>query len=229
MQITVRGSAEGHYPAERALVRLEVAVDGADRQDVRDRAAALQEPLLAQLSDLVDLNAVRTWSSDQVRVFSRHPWIDDRRSDDVLHTAQVQVSAEFVDFERLSGFIDHWAGEAGVQVQGVDWDLGVKSRRLFEGEVRRAAVDDAVTKAQAYSDAVRQGRVHALELADPGMLSGAERGGPEPAALARLADVAGGPGLDLVPEEIVIRVDVDARFDTEQLQAPTAPDLRRRP
>ena len=52
MQITVRGSAEERYPAERALVRLEVAVDGADRQDVRDRAAALQEPLLAHLGDL---------------------------------------------------------------------------------------------------------------------------------------------------------------------------------
>ncbi|RYY42629.1 MAG: DUF541 domain-containing protein, partial [Actinomycetales bacterium] len=116
VQITVRGSAEGRFPAERALVRLEVVVEGAERQDVRDRAVALQEPLRSQLAELVSLGAVRTWSSDQVRVFSRHPWVDDRRSDDLVHSAQVQVLAEFVDFERLSGFVDHWSGQAGVEV-----------------------------------------------------------------------------------------------------------------
>lgn len=216
MQITVRGSAEERYPAERALVRLEVAVDGADRQDVRDRAAALQEPLLAHLGDLVSLNAVRTWSSDQVRVLSRHPWVDERRGDDVVHTAHVHVSAEFLDFEQLSTFVDHWAGEAGVEVHGVEWDLGAKSRRQYEGEMRRAAVDDAVTKAQTFSDAVRGGRVTAVQLADPGMLRGPGDGGAQPVAYARLSDMTGGrASLDLVPEEIVIRVDVDARFETE--------------
>lgn len=212
----MRGSAEGRYPAERALLRLTVVVEGADRQDVRDRAAALQEPLRSQLGELVGLAAVRTWSSDQVRVFSRHPWVDDRRSDDLVHSAQVQVLAEFVDFERLSGFVDHWSGQAEVEVQGLEWDLGVKSRRIFEAEVRKAAVDDAVTKAQSYADAVRRGRVTALELADPGMLDRPGDPGPGgPRAYALAAADAGGAALDLVPADIVIRVEVDARFQAE--------------
>ncbi|WP_311209100.1 MULTISPECIES: SIMPL domain-containing protein [unclassified Aeromicrobium] len=216
VQITVRGSAEGRFPAERALVRLEVVVEGADRQDVRDRAVALQEPLRSQLGELVSLGAVRTWSSDQVRVFSRHPWVDDRRSDDLVHSAQVQVLAEFVDFERLSGFVDHWSGQAGVEVQGLEWDLGVKSRRVHEAEVRKAAVDDAVTKAQSYADAVRRGRVTALELADPGMLDRpGDPGHGEPRAFALASADAGGAALDLVPADIVIRVEVDARFQAE--------------
>lgn len=216
MQITVRGSAEGRYPAERALVRLEVVVEGADRQDVRDRAVALQEPLRSQLGELVNLGAVRTWSTDQVRVLSRHPWVDDRRSDDLVHSAQVRVLAEFVDFERLSGFVDHWSGQAGVEVQGLEWDLGVKSRRIFEAEVRKAAVDDAVTKAQSYADAVRRGRVTALELADPGMLDRpGDPGHSEPRAFALASADAGAAALDLVPADIVIRVEVDARFQAE--------------
>lgn len=216
VQITVRGSAEGRYPPERALLRLEVSVEGSDRQDVRDRAAALQEPLRSQLGDLVDLDAVRSWSTDQVRVFSRHPWVDDRRSDEVVHTAQVQVLAEFVDFERLSGFVDHWSGHAGVEVQGLEWDLGLKSRRAYEAEVRKAAVDDAVTKAQSFADAVRRGRVTALELSDPGMLDrGGAPGGPEPRLDALAAGDQERATLEVVPADIVIRVEVDARFHAE--------------
>lgn len=213
VQITVRGVAETHHPAERALVHLEVSAEGADGVVVRDRVAALQQPLVAHLADLAGLGAVGTWSSDQVRVHSHRPWVDDRLADTVVHAASVQVRAEFVDFERLQSFVDRWSGVTGVQVHGLDWDLGRESRRLLETVTRRAAVDDAVAKAQAYADAVRCGRVVPVELADPGMLGGV---GAEPSSplLARVADQARDV-LDLVPEDVSIRVEVDARFVAE--------------
>ncbi|MDR6117920.1 uncharacterized protein YggE [Aeromicrobium sp. SORGH_AS981] len=215
VQITVRGVAEARHPAERALVRLEAVVEGTDRADVRDRAAALQEPLAGHLRDLAALGAVDTWSSDQVTVHGSRPWVGDRRSEEVVHTASVQLRAEFVDFERMNGFLDHWAGVAGVEVLPVEWDLGVRSRRVLEAEVRKAAVDDAVTKAQTYADAVRRGRVVALQLADPGMLDG--RGDAVVVgAVARGLDVgADRSGIALVPEDIVVRVEVDARFQAD--------------
>ena len=37
--------------------------------------------------------------------------------------------------------------------------------------MRKAAVDDAIAKAQVYANAVRRGKVVALQLSDPGMLS----------------------------------------------------------
>ena len=215
VQITVRGVAEARHPAERALVRLEAVVEGTVRADVRDRAAALQEPLAGHLRDLAALGAVDTWSSDQVTVHGSRPWVGDRRSEEVVHTASVQLRAEFVDFERMNGFLDHWAGVAGVEVLPVEWDLGVRSRRVLEAEVRKAAVDDAVTKAQTYADAVRRGRVVALQLADPGMLDG--RGDAVVVgAVARGLDVgADRSGIALVPEDIVVRVEVDARFQAD--------------
>lgn len=215
VQITVRGVAEARHPAERALVRLEAVVEGTDRADVRDRAAALQEPLAGHVRDLAALGAVDTWSSDQVTVHGSRPWVGDRRSEEVVHTASVQLRAEFVDFERMNGFLDHWAGVAGVEVLPVEWDLGVRSRRVLEAEVRKAAVDDAVTKAQTYADAVRRGRVVALQLADPGMLDG--RGDAVVVgAVARGLDVgADRSGIALVPEDIVVRVEVDARFQAD--------------
>ena len=215
VQITVRGVAEARHPAERALVRLEAVVEGTDRADVRDRAAALQEPLAGHLRDLAALGAVDTWSSDQVTVHGSRPWVGDRRSEEVVHTASVQLRAEFVDFERMNGFLDHWAGVAGGEVLPIEWDLGVRSRRVLEAEVRKAAVDDAVTKAQTYADAVRRGRVVALQLADPGMLDGRGDAVVVGAVTHRLDAGADRSGLALVPEDVVVRVEVDARFQAD--------------
>lgn len=217
LDITVRGSAEQRYPAERAIVSLAAAVEGLDRQQVFQDAVAIHEPLIAQLRELVELRAVGPWSTDTVRVFSHRPWDADGKRGQMTHVARVQVGAEFTDFERLSGFLDFWSGTDGVEVGGITWDVGVKSRRSYESEVRKAAVDDAVAKAQSYANAVRRGKVMAVELADPGMLtSPGDGGGPIPMmAKAGFADADGGPQLDLTPAEIVIHVDVDARFVAE--------------
>lgn len=214
LEITVRGSAEQQHPAERATVTMVASIEGSDKRAVFADAVAVQEPLTAQLKELVDLRAVHTWSSDQVRVFSHRPWDADGRRGATVHVARVQVRAEFVDFERLSVFLDDWAGVDGVEIGDVSWDVTAKNRHAYEADVRTSAVDDAVTKAQAYADAVRRGRVVAVQLADPGMLGGpGEASGAVPGLLGS-AEVrtAGSAELDLTPEEIVIRVEVDARF-----------------
>ena len=214
LEITVRGSAEKHFPAERAVVALSAAVEGHDKDQVFKEAVAIQEPITHQLGELVDRGSATTWSSDQVRVYSHRPWGPDGQRLRLTHYANVGVSAEFVDFERLSGFLDYWGGKDGVEIAGVSWEVTPRNRRSYEADVRRSAVDDAVTKAQAYSDALRRGRVHAVELADPGMLN-PDAGGPMPKMLAASTDLGGGPQLQMTPEDIVIYVEVDAKFTTE--------------
>lgn len=214
LDITVRGSAEQHHPAERAIVSMAASIEGADKQAVFADAVAIQEPLTGQLKELVDLHAVHTWSSDQVRVFSHRPWDGDGQRGPMVHVARVQVVAEFTDFERLSGFLDYWSGVDGLEIGGIGWDVTAKNRRAYESEVRKSAVDDAVAKAQSYANAVRRGKVVAVQIADPGMLSGPADSPPGP--FQKSADFAmasaGGPSLDVTPDEIVIRVEVDARF-----------------
>jgi hypothetical protein len=50
-----------------------------------------------------------------------------------------------------------------------------------------------------------------VQIADPGMLGGPGEGGTPPLLKAAFADGQGSE-LDLSPDEIVIRVEVDARF-----------------
>lgn len=208
LDITVRGSASQHHPAERAIVSIAVAVQGYAKRDAFDGAAAIQEPLSAQLKELVERDAVRSWSIGQVRVFSHRPLEGSDDRGEMLHVGKADVRADFTDFERLSDFLDHWSGVDGVEIVDVSWDVSPRNRRIHEAETRRAAVDNAVAKAQSYADAVRRGRVVAVQIADPGML--AEVGdGPAP---RDLIGAAVGPGMAITPEEVVIRVEVDAKF-----------------
>lgn len=218
LEITVRGSAERRHAAERAEVMMAAVIEGADRAKVFADAVGIQDPLASQLRELVELGAVTTWSSDQVRVFGHRPWDEHGKRGAMVHVARVEVEAEFVDFERLSGFLDYWSGIDGVEISGVRWDVSQKNRRSYEAEVRRAAVDDAVLKAQIYANAVRRGKVVAEQISDPGMLTGPSDGPGPVRMMAKMAsaDMAGnGPSLDLSPDEITIYVEVDARFRAE--------------
>lgn len=215
LDITVRGSAEQRYPAERALVAMAVAIEGTDKAEVFRDAVAVQEPLASQLQELHEGGGVLVWSCDQVRVFSHRPYSPDGTRQQLHHVARIEVRAEFGDFEGMSEFLDHWSGRDGLEIAEVRWDVSARNRRSYEAEVRKAAVEDAVHKAQVFADAVRKGKVVPQQFADPGML-GQPGGTAGPARLALMSDDAGAtPELHVTPDEIVIRVDVDARFTAE--------------
>ena len=126
-----------------------------------------------------------------------------------MYTTRIGVEATFVDFEKLSEFVDRWIGADDVEVSRVSWAVTEENRRAFERDLRRLAVDDAVDKAQAYADAVGRGPVVATQLADPNMLAE-----PRPMPMMRAAAPMGdtGPSIELRPEDIEIVVAVDARF-----------------
>lgn len=214
VEITVRGVAESRYAAERATVLVTAVVEGTDKQVVYDRAIAAQDAITAQLRELVDKGAVTTWSSDQVHVFMYRAWADGDRQGAPVQQANVGISAEFADFERLSGFIDYWAGRDGVEIGGLAWDVTDRSRRTFEADVRRAAVDNAVNKAKAYADAIRRDRVSITRIADVGLLASGPPDSPMSVRTTAFpVDSAG--GLKVTPQQITIRVEVDAQFDAD--------------
>lgn len=216
LQISVRGHAMSTYPAERATVQLAAVFEGGDRERVFSDAVALADPLAKELQELVAAGAVSTWSAEQLRVHSHRPWLGDGKRGKLLHTARISVGADFTDFEQLSSWLNLWGGREGLEVGSISWDVTVCNRRRYESEVRRKAVDDAVSRAQTYADAVGRGEVIATKLADPGLLDGR---GSEPEQVVRFAGASRSAGpapeLDLTPGNIEIEVEVDARFNAD--------------
>jgi uncharacterized protein YggE len=214
VNITVRGEAEARYPAERAVVTLAAVVEAAERQQAYDQAVSVQQAVTAQLTELADRDAVLDWSSNQVSVSSHRPWRDNAERSSPVQVARVDIVADFSDFNRLGGFIDYWASRDGVEITGIVWDVLERNRPGYEAELRKAAVDDAIRRAQSYADALRRGRVVATRIADPGLLDSS--GGPRPYAVKlESAGVDAGGNLQLTPETVRIHVAVDAGFTAD--------------
>ncbi|MGC4962483.1 SIMPL domain-containing protein [Gordonia sp. DT218] len=215
LEIVVRGVARREFRAERAILRLAIALEGSSRDGVYREAVGVHGPVVDDLTELATGNAVIDWSSDSVRVFGHRPVHPDGSRQDPVFSTRIEVEARFADFEALSQFIDRWAPTDGVEVGGVRWDVAEENRRRYERDLRKEAVDDAVVKAQAYADAVGRGAVVATQLADPDMLSDPR---PSPRLSRRMAVGAPGasdPALALRAEDIAIAVSVDARFVAE--------------
>ncbi len=154
LEIVVRGRARGKYRRSAGVVDLAVHLEGPDKASVYAEAVRLHSDITRALARLESAGAVSRWTAESVRVYSYRPYSDHGERRDPVYNTRLRIDAEFGDFEKLSEFLDEWSSVEGVVVGGVDWDVTEESRRDHERELRREAVEDAIAKAQAYSDAV---------------------------------------------------------------------------
>lgn len=214
--ITVQGEYELHQPAERGIVRLTVAYDGPNRDEVLALTTQRHRSLTSELRDIHNPQSgpVTWWSSDQLRVWGDRPWNQNGKQLPIVYHAQVGIEAKFSDLGALSDWVGVVSLLDGVTVSGVTWALTEARKQSLVQEARRRAVENAVAKATVYATSLGLGSVKPLALSDPGMLgdhSSAQQQTQPMFARAAAAD-AGGGTLALKPEDITIAVQVHARF-----------------
>lgn len=209
VEINVRGRAEERLAAERATISLDAHFQGRGKATVLRSAIELVEPLRTEL-EAMSGDSVTEWSSGQIHTYADRPWSEDGKRKPLVHHASIEVRAEFVDFERMSEFLDGWAGRKGVQVGHISWDVTREHRAEVDTQVRRAAVADALAKATAFAEAVGRTRVEAVQLSDPGLSH--DQAGHDIAVGAPMLMSKSGPSLDLKPADITISATVEARF-----------------
>ena len=214
--IAVTGHAEERIAPELAAVSLSVGGSGAARDDVAVRTGRAHERLLAEVRRLEASGALDTWSAGQLRVWSYRPWNNEGKQLPVVHQASADVEVVFTDLDRLGAWVGEVATGDELTVGGIDWRLTDATRRHVQEAAQRAAVADAVAKAQVYASALGLGTPAPVELADHGMLSAQ----PMPAApkammMRTAADLGGPPAPEFAPAELVIEASVDARFTAD--------------
>lgn len=215
--IAVTGRAEERIAPELGVVALGIGAQGARRDDVITRTSAAHERLLADVRALEASGALDSWSAGRLRVWSYRPWNNEGRQLPLVHQASADVEVVFSDLARLG----EWVGEAStvdeVNVGGIDWRLTDATRRRVQESAQRAAVADAVAKAQVYASALGLGSPAPVELADHGMLSTQPVERESTMLMMRAAaDLGGGaPSTEFAPADLVIEASVDARFSAE--------------
>jgi uncharacterized protein YggE len=216
VEVTVRGEHTAFLAPERATVHATVHCEAPSADAAYAATADSARRLVDGITALhhPDAGPVTWWSSDQVRTWAQRPWNNQGKQLPVVHHAQVSLQVKFRDLARLG----HWLGEVadvrGLSIEHVEWTLTAARQRSVLAEVRTAAVRDAHAKAQAYADALEAGPVHVVAIADSGMLGeGLATHGASPAAFSRAAKVGGGE-VELVPQDVSVHAEVDARFAT---------------
>jgi uncharacterized protein YggE len=221
-EITVRGSFSAFERPERGTVHATIGYEGAAMEPVYGRVARDLDAVKASVAALEDDGSVTWWSADQLRTWSRRPWNKDGTQLPLVHHASVDVEVKFRDFGALSRWVSRQIADIeGFRVARVEWALTEKRREALAKEVRTRAVRDAVTRAQAYADALGLGAIRPVAVADAGMLGARPETGPA-AAYMRAAAVGGTSDVELVPEHIEASAEVDARFLAGAESAPPA-------
>lgn len=213
-EITVRGSFAAFERPERGTVHATIEYEGPAMEPVYERVARDLDAVRASIALLDDgeNGAVTWWSADQLRTWSNRPWNKDGKQLPLVHHASVRLDVKFRDFSALSRWVgEHLANTEGFRIAHVEWALTAKRRDALEKEVRTRAARDAVTRAQAYADALGLGQVRPVAIADAGMLDTRPQSGP-PAAYLRAAAVGGASDVELEPEHIEVSAALDARF-----------------
>jgi uncharacterized protein YggE len=214
--ITVRGEHEARIAPERATIRVSVRADGADRSAVVDRALRLAEPLRVGLGDRKEASTLIDWTSKNLSVRAERPWNNEGKRLAPVYYANVDFTATFSAASELSVWVSDVSAWEGVEIGWVHWHLTPETTARVERDVASQAVRVAVTRAEAYAEALGLGSVEPTEIADIGLISA---GQPAPAApmmkarggaVAFAADAA--PAMEYEPEEIVISATVEARF-----------------
>lgn len=218
MQITVQGRATASFTPERATVHLTIGFDGSDKQRVLAEATALANEFGAAVEQLrAQPDSPITWSALlPVGTRSWRPYSDQGKVLPLRHSASCQAKVKFRDFQALSRFVDAWGGRDGIAIGYVEWTL-TEARRVREEDATLArAVEEARRRAQTMATAAGAGEVTFVELSDPGLLGGGRESQQAYSAMAmrgKAMDSGGGEGVSLMPEDVELEANVQARFE----------------
>jgi uncharacterized protein YggE len=214
--ITVQGNFAANYPAERATVSISVHHEAAERGTAFSATVAASDAVRKRIEHEVDAApaAIARWSSDSVQVWTERPWTQDGTPAAAVFHARTTTRVTFADLTMLAAWIEEVAAIDGINVDTLEWSLTPTRLTATTTEVRSRAVQDAVTKATVYAQALGLATVRAIAVSDPGMLGDQVQGTTAVAAkFSRVASVSdGSPTLSLTPEQIEVTAAVDARF-----------------
>lgn len=214
LDITVVGHGAATYPPEQCTLSLTVRTDGRTAESASEPAQQLVREITRLVEPLYnsDGGPIERWSVDQVRHSRNRPFNHEGEQLPYVYQAEASVEVQFSQLDLVDAFVYAASALEGVSIDHFDWDLTDSSRLSRTLEVRERAVRDAVSKAEAYASSLGRTSVHAVAIADPGLLPGSvEHSGPD-ASPRMLAAKSAPAGFALKPENITITASVHARF-----------------
>nr|MDT0525469.1 SIMPL domain-containing protein [Streptomyces sp. DSM 41633] len=140
-----------------------------------------------------DAGPLTWWDTGQVRTWANRPWTYEGKQLPLVHHASAGLEVKFSDFTAMARWVGgHVTETGGFSLSRIEWALTAKHRDELVVRVHTAAVHDAVTRAQRFSDALGLGPVRPVAIGDAGMLGRSPEGSSSPLAMRAMAAPKGG-------------------------------------
>lgn len=212
--IKVRGSHSVEVAPERGVVSAEVRFDGPAPEPVMEQLRRGLRGVRTELERLEQEGAIKRLVIQRARTSAERPWHKDGKQLPLVHRATVGLWAEFVDFKALATWVGRTAGDEGLRVDHVSWQLTKESRLKVERDVRQEAVRQAKVRAQDYADALDLGPVAVRSINDVGVSNQVAYASAamdmEMASAGARKSAA--PDLAFDPDDISVYAEVEAAF-----------------
>ncbi|MGA5541694.1 SIMPL domain-containing protein [Mycobacterium sp. NPDC051198] len=215
-EIIVRGSFSAFRQPERATVHATLGYEGPAIEPAYERVVRDLDTVKSSITPLhkPDTGPVTWWSTGQVRTWANRPWNNEGKQLPLVHHASVDIQVKFSDFTALSRWVGgHVTDTGGFSLSRIEWALTAEHREELVTQVQTRAVQDAVIKAQRYSDALALGPVRPVAIGDAGMVCRPPDDSSSSPMMRAMA-VRGGaaPEIEFAPADIEVSVAVDAKF-----------------
>jgi hypothetical protein len=207
--ILVRGSGQARALPDRALIRVQVEADGANRDDAYREAARLAgsaDAVVADRQAAID----RTITTSLV-VHPKTRWKKGESVRTGWRASRTSV-VEVADFAVLGDLLAELAA-AGAAVDGPTWQLDPTNP--VHGEVRQLAAADARYRADAYAAALGLRVTGVAWVAEPGLRQPSDTVGFMPMAGTMGVTRGASPEsevIDVTPDEMTVDAAVDVGF-----------------
>jgi uncharacterized protein YggE len=233
--INVTGKSTVQRLAERAVLNISIESTSAEGQskvgsDVRTTCATLQN-IFTQLSPKTESGhaapeaAITVWTMSSISSSSKIPYQRDDTTPEKPreYTASSSFEVTFQKFEEMGNLLAQLSEIPFVAINRTHWQLTEPTKRALEVESRKAAMSNAVGKANDLAEVI--GRyVTCVEVKDKAFSVRSSRGAPSqeldpsPSQLARQRRFAAQPDKLIVhPETLEFDSEVEAKFATQDV------------
>jgi uncharacterized protein YggE len=224
--INVTGTSKISRHPERAVVTVYVSSNGLNQSEVTDGVTRTAKKLQFELGQLAPkdstgkatVNAPIThWSMSSISTGSYFVYLqkDGDTGKETRYTASTSFQIRFADFEQLGAACSNLAKMPFTSIRSITWQLTDKTKASVAGEVRRLAVEDAVSKAKDFAKAVGKHNVVPVEINTDNIPPAATSYNAFGAATrgASALTQTTGEGLKFEPEDVDLDCQVKVRFE----------------
>lgn len=220
LEIRLQGNSVIARPAERAVLSVKVSSEGTSQETVSNDVTLTSNNLVKIFRELAPKDEVGNATPDApITVFSTpslqtRSWISttSRNNETVQLPRCFEASSRFKvifrDFEKLGEISDKLFKMPHTDVTETEYILTDKTQEDLGSESRKAALRDAIQKAQDYAEVVGK-NVVAVEITDQGYTAGGRT-----KQTARRSNYSSSPGvgLSVEPEDVQLKSSITVKF-----------------